>query len=234
MSQPSSTNSLRHQQRTRFLLALTLIAATLYVALEFDFTQPMPVRLNLNLEKLVEDLDITLPQDEEEPQPETVLADQPEVVEEIQTVEMVPETPPEPVTSTSDIVAVNEEGIAQESKVDHLIPSDALDDDKPIPSKLVEQLPQYPGGMSAFVQWLTKNLRYPTQLRMQRKQGRAVATFIVNKDGTVSDLRIEKSDHSAFAQEAIRVLSQMQNWTPGQQHGEPCRTLIAIPVEFKL
>lgn len=230
----SSTGRLRRQQRTRFLLSFVLIVATLYVALQFDFNRPLPVSLNIDMNKLVEDLDITLPADADAPREETVLAEQPEVVEEIQTVELVEEQPKEPVSSATDIVATNEEGVAQESKVEHLIPSEVLDENKPIPSHLVEQMPQYPGGMSAFVQWLTQNLRYPAQAQKNRRQGRAVATFIVNTDGTISNLCIERADHQEFAQEALRVLSRMKNWTPGQQKGQPCRTLVAIPVDFKL
>ncbi len=230
----SPKGSIRHSQGIRFLLALTLILSTVYVALEYDFRAPLPIHLDIDMEKMAEDLDITLPEAEEAKPEETILPEQPAIVEEIQTVELTPEPAEQSLPTNSELLVGNGEGVADSSKVEQAIPASMLDQEPPVPSRLVEQMPQYPGGMSAFVQWLTKNLKYPAPARAERLQGKAIASFIVNTDGSVSDLKIERSDSPYFANEALRVLGMMKDWTPGKQRGRPCRTLVAIPVEFKL
>ena len=106
--------------------------------------------------------------------------------------------------------------------------------DNPLNFRVVEQLPEFPGGMAAFVKWLTDNLRYPALAQRQNIQGRVVVTFIINRDGSTSDLKIAKSVHPMLDREALRVARMMPNWKPGVSNGKPCRTLFAIPIEFKI
>lgn len=106
--------------------------------------------------------------------------------------------------------------------------------DNPLNFRVVEQLPEFPGGMSAFVKWLTDNLRYPVMAQRQNIQGRVVVSFIINKDGTTSDLKIAKSVHPMLDREALRVARMMPRWKPGIANNRPCRTMFAIPIEFKI
>ena len=84
------------------------------------------------------------------------------------------------------------------------------------------------------MQWLTQNLKYPPTAQKQKIEGLVVVTFIVNKDGTLSNVKISKSGGLLFDQEAMRVARMMPKWKPGIDKGQPCRTLMAIPIEFKL
>ena len=100
--------------------------------------------------------------------------------------------------------------------------------------KVVEELPQYPGGMVEFVKWLTDNLKYPEAALKQRIKGKVIVSFIVNKDGTLSDIKLAKSVNKLLDEEALRVARMMPNWKPGIDKGKPCRSMIAIPSVFEI
>jgi protein TonB len=108
------------------------------------------------------------------------------------------------------------------------------DDEAPLAPEEVEQLPQFPGGATAFMKWLTRNLTYPQTAQAQKIQGRVTAQFIVDVDGSVRDIRIVQSLNPVCDREALRVLRMMPPWKPGQQHDRPCRTMVAVPIVFKL
>lgn len=109
-----------------------------------------------------------------------------------------------------------------------------VDEDNPLNFQVVERLPEFPGGMSAFVQWLTKNLKYPLTAQRAKRKGTVLVSFIVNKDGSIADRKVVKSVSPELDREALRVLRLMPKWKPGEDHGQPCRTYICIPIVFKL
>ena len=88
--------------------------------------------------------------------------------------------------------------------------------------------------MMEYMKWLTKNLKYPEIARSQRIQGQVVVQFIVNKDGTIADAKVVKSVSPQLDREAMRVIRMMPNWKPGIQDNKPCKTMVAIPIVFKL
>lgn len=98
---------------------------------------------------------------------------------------------------------------------------------------IAEQLPQFPGGHIAFIQWLTKRLHYPAAAKRDKIEGRVTALFIVEPDGSISDLRIGESLHPACDKEALRVLKLMPRWQAGMTDNQPCRTQVCIPIVFK-
>src|SRR3712207_5782326 len=94
--------------------------------------------------------------------------------------------------------------------------------------------PEFPGGMVAFMQWLTQNLNYPPLAQRQRIEGKVVVSFIINKDGSIADAKIAKSANPLLDREALRIVGIMPKWKPGMQDNKPCRTMFAIPINFKL
>lgn len=106
--------------------------------------------------------------------------------------------------------------------------------DNPLNFRIVEQLPEFPGGMSAYVKWLTDNLRYPVAAQKKKIQGRVVVSFVINKDGSLSDIKVAKSADPLLDREALRVASMMPKWKPGIDKNKPCRTLFAVPIDFIL
>ncbi|HEY9543857.1 energy transducer TonB [Prevotella sp.] len=124
---------------------------------------------------------------------------------------------------------------AEESKNEEEPAPVAIDtNDNPLNFRIIEQLPEFPGGMVAFMQWLTQNLNYPPLAQRQRIEGKVVVSFIINKDGSISDAKIAKSANPLLDREALRIVGIMPKWKPGMQDNKPCRTMFAIPINFKL
>ena len=99
---------------------------------------------------------------------------------------------------------------------------------------VVEVMPQFPGGQIAMLQYLMKNIKYPEQAVKEGIQGRVTVRFIVEKDGSISDVKPVLSVHPLLNKEAVRVVESMPKWTPGKQNGKPVRVRFNVPVMFKL
>lgn len=101
---------------------------------------------------------------------------------------------------------------------------------------MVEEMPQFPGGPSALFEYLSKNVKYPDPVAAMENgiQGRVIVSFVVEKDGSISLVRILKSVEPSLDAEAMRVVRSMPKWTPGKQNGEPARVKYTLPVTFKL
>ena len=99
---------------------------------------------------------------------------------------------------------------------------------------VVEDMPEFPGGTAALMQYLQKNIKYPAICRENNIQGRVLVTFIVNKDGAVVEPEVVKSVNPSLDKEALRVISTMPKWKPGSQRGKPVRVKYTVPVNFRL
>ena len=99
---------------------------------------------------------------------------------------------------------------------------------------VVEVMPQYPGGQIAMLKYIMENIKYPEQAMKKGIQGRVVVSFIVEKDGRVSNVRLLRSVESSLDKEAVRVVKSMPKWSPGKQNGKPVRVRFNVPVMFKL
>ena len=99
---------------------------------------------------------------------------------------------------------------------------------------VVEQMPQFPGGPAALMQFLSSNVKYPKEAFEQGIQGRVIANFVVEKDGSITEARIVKSVDPSLDTEALRVVNAMPNWTPGMQSGEAVRVKYTVPITFRL
>ena len=102
------------------------------------------------------------------------------------------------------------------------------------PFMVVEKMPEFPGGNAALMQYLQKNIKYPAVCRENNIQGRVLIQFIVNRDGTIVEPEVVKSVNPYLDKEALRVISGMPKWTPGEQRGKPVRVKFTVPVNFKL
>lgn len=99
---------------------------------------------------------------------------------------------------------------------------------------VVEVMPQYPGGQIAMLKYLMENIKYPEQAMKKGIQGRVAVSFIVEKDGSISNVRPVHSVHPLLDKEAVRVVESMPKWTPGKHNGKPVRVRFNLPVMFKL
>ena len=143
--------------------------------------------------------------------------------------------------TTSELVIGDGEGAVDGAQVKEAVPETPVENanptaqpEAPVNFTVVQQIPVFPGGWSAFMQWLTKNLKYPYQAQKDKIQGMVVVSFIVNKDGTVADVKVSTSADPVLDREALRVMRMMPRWKPGKDKGKVCRTMVAVPVVFKL
>ena len=100
---------------------------------------------------------------------------------------------------------------------------------------IVEENPQFPdGGTVGLLQYLGKNIKYPTIPQENGTQGRVTVQFVVNKDGSIVDVKVIRGVDPYLDKEAVRVISTMPKWIPGKQRGVPVRCKFTVPVTFKL
>jgi protein TonB len=99
---------------------------------------------------------------------------------------------------------------------------------------VVEQMPSFPGGPSALMQYLSSNIKYPVVAEENGVQGRVVCTFVVERDGSITDVRVIKSVDPSLDKEAVRVVKGMPKWIPGKQNGSAVRVKYTVPVTFRL
>lgn len=158
------------------------------------------------------------------------IVDEPQQTSQIRKVEQ--EVSPEDKAPNESTLTLQSDG---EIKDDEPIEQPVVDmDDKELPLRVVEELPQYPGGIAELVKFISKNLAYPKDARAEHVQGKVLISFIVNKDGSYSEMTVEKSVDPRLDNEALRVLRLMKKWKPGHDHGKTCRTKVAIPIVFAI
>ena len=100
--------------------------------------------------------------------------------------------------------------------------------------EVVENMPDFPGGQAALMQYLAKNIKYPTIAQKNKEQGRVILQMIVGKDGSISNIKVLRSISPLLDAEAIRVVSTMPKWEPGQQGGQAIAVEYTLPIVFKL
>ena len=99
---------------------------------------------------------------------------------------------------------------------------------------VVEQMPMFPGGDAALMGYLRDNMHYPTVAAENGVQGRVVVGFVVERDGSITDVNVLRSVDPSLDREAMRVVKAMPKWTPGKQNGSAVRVKYQVPVTFRL
>lgn len=112
--------------------------------------------------------------------------------------------------------------------------TDEVPEETDEPFVIVENMPAFPGGDAALMQYLLSNTKYPHMARESGISGTVYITFVVEKDGSLSDIRALREVGGGCTSEALRVVQAMPRWIPGKQRGVPVRVRINLPVKFKL
>ena len=99
---------------------------------------------------------------------------------------------------------------------------------------VAEQMPEYPGGMPAMFEFLMNNMQYPKDAEKQKVEGRVLVMFVVETDGSISDVKVAKKTFPSLDAEAVRVVQSMPKWTPGRDKGKVVRVQYTLPVSFRL
>ena len=214
-----------------FLLGLIVVLAAMFVALEwnsndsgwafFDTDDALDAEMELSpLKRDKDEIPMMLPQEQKVEQPKS---EQLNLVDD--DVELTFE--PEPVERPEELK--DQKDTAEDDK-----PEVVDMYNEPVDFRVVEDLPQFPGGASEFMKWLTKNLKYPASAQRKQVKGKVVAQFIVNTDGSVSDVELTEHLEAACDREVLRVLRMMPKWQAGVMNAKPCRTKVCIPIVFNL
>jgi protein TonB len=98
--------------------------------------------------------------------------------------------------------------------------------------EVVEQMPSFPGGQGALMQYLANNIKYPVVAQENGVQGRVVVSFVVERDGSITDVQVVRSVDPSLDREAQRVVRSMPKWIPGKQNGQAVRVKYNVPVSF--
>ena len=180
------------------------------------------------------------------------LMDLGQVSDEFEDVMEIPPTeqppPPPPKIQQPEIIEVpDEEEIEEEIEVDldvEITEETVVEDivfDEPVEEEVAEEIftivedqPSPKGGMAAFYEYVGKKLKYPAQARRMGIEGKVFVEFVVDKDGTITDVKAIKGIGAGCDEEATRVIQTAPKWNPGKQRGRPVKVRMILPITFKL
>lgn len=246
----SKKADLERQRLTGFLLGLAISVSLFITALEFNSGAPQSTANDLPLDNLVKDLAIPAvdEQDREASKPQTNMKNEiaaptetdettvqresaDEVKQEANSAEAA-----QAGLSDQQLTTIKEAAQAEEAQTE---PQEKIVATPPAPLDPVEpaaatstNLPVPPGGWAEFNKWMGETLKYPKGAERRKLKGELVLGFIVNADGTLSDIKIVKPANELFNQEALRVAALMKDWKPGYKAHKPCRTYMELPIAF--
>ncbi len=169
----------------------------------------------------------------------------------IQTADNTPPPPPPPaevpeVTTVIEIVDDNKEDIQEvsfnaevtdDTKNIEITPvkiEEEVDEEEVKIFTVVEQDPEFPGGMEALLKYLAQNIKYPPLARDNGITGKVFVTFVVERDGSIANVKLLRDIGGGCGAEAIRVVKSMPKWNPGKQRGKAVRVQFNLPVNFTL
>lgn len=222
----SKSANLEKNKGTWVLMGLVAVLAILYVAFEWTqhekkFNDEILNAGDITLEEEV--IPITMPEKKTVPPPPQAVT-QAEVLNIVEDDADIEET---------TLVSAEDQTEYVEISDDVPIVVEDIEEEQQI-FQVVENMPEFPGGTAALMQYLRKNIKYPTICQEQGIQGRVVVQFVVNKDGSIVDPEVIKPVNPYLDKEALRVISTMPKWKPGEQRGKPVRVKFTVPVQFKL
>ena len=99
---------------------------------------------------------------------------------------------------------------------------------------VADEMPEFPGGMAACLEWIQNNIRYPKEAREKKEQGRVIVQFVVEENGDLRQLKVVRGVSPSLDGEALRVVATMPKWKPGMVDGKPVKVNYTIPIAFNL
>ena len=230
----SYSADLEHRRGWFFLTGLAIALGMFFLALHISLTPGDEEADAEMLERIAEDMELSLNRPDKDmvayqhPEPAA-----PEEKAKIRVVEQAVTTEIPEQLMKSQASQLDGEGAAKDSaSTQKVTPMVMNQTDNPLNFRVVERLPEFPGGPTEFMKWLTQNLKYPEMALQKKIEGKVTVSFIVNTDGSTSEVKVAKSAHVLLDYEALRVMKMMPKWKPGEDKGKPCRTLMVIPVVF--
>ena len=214
------------ESKRMLFVQIGLIIALFLVFVAFEYKSYEKRELDLGTREVVDIVEEIIPVTEQKVKPPpppppkqttviNIVEDEVEIDDEIEIDAEATET-----TEVEEYVPIEMEEEA-EIKEDHIF-------------AVVESMPEYPGGDIARQKFLGNNIHYPTMARESGIQGMVYVTFVVERDGSVTDVRVMRGIGGGCDEEAIRVVQSMPKWIPGKQRNKPVRVQFNLPVRFTL
>ena len=218
---------LENKKSTWLLIGYVIVLAFMFVAFEWT-KRDVKIDMSQAVTDLVFEEEIEIPITE---QPEVVAPPPPEAPAIAETLTIV-----EDDADVEETVIASSEETGQAVEIKY-VPV-AVEEEEPEEQtifEVVEQMPEFPdGGMAGLMQFLSKNIKYPTIAQENGTQGRVTVQFVVNKDGSIVDAKVLRGVDPYLDKEALRVIGTMPKWKPGMQRGKPVRVKYTVPVMFRL
>lgn len=222
----SEKADLERGKSTSLLIGFVVALAVMFVALEWtqrdkEINIDDYIVADLSLEEEI--VPITLPEKKTVPPP-------PQAVTVAEVIEIVEDD----AEIVEDIIASNDDQteFVDITEVENFVVEEEPEEEAPF--MVVEDMPEFPGGTAALLEYLKKNIKYPNICRENNIQGRVLIQFIVNKDGSIVDPEVVKPVNPYLDKEALRVIAGMPAWKPGSQRGKAVRVKFTVPVNFRL
>ncbi|MBR3531778.1 MAG: energy transducer TonB [Bacteroidaceae bacterium] len=231
----SKKADLEKTRGTSMLIGYIVALAVMFAAFEWttrDYVETEPVVYSAYAQMEEEIVPITQPIFTAAPPPP---ADAPQVAEILDIVDNNEEIVEEKIETSESTTEAISGPVAQVSgpvATGPVVTEEASDEGEIF--QVVEQMPEFPGGMQALMAYLSKNIKYPSVAQDNGIQGRVLVSFVVNKDGSIVDPEVIKSVDASLDKEAMRVIKAMPKWNPGKQRGKPVRVKYTVPVLFRL
>ena len=219
--------NLEQHKITWLLIGYILVFGVLFVAFEWTATEKKHTGEIVSAGILLEEeimVPITMPEKKVVPPP-------PQAKQITEILEIVDD---EAEIEESELASVEETGeVVEIADVGNVVVED-IPEEEPI-LQIVEQMPEFPGGMAALMKYLKENINYPRISRENGSQGKAFINFVVNTDGSIQDIEVLRSSSDPYLdKEALRVVGGMPKWNPGKQAGKAVRVRFTLPVTFRL
>ncbi len=219
--------NLEKNKSVGFLMGLVVALAVIFVGFELG-EKEIEVATDSGFAMIEEEEEIEITRLDEPPPPPP----EPEVIETPEVINIVEDNVE--VEEVEILASDDDASTAQTETYVEPVEEEEEEVDENYVFVTVEKMPEFPGGTSALLQWIAKNMNYPTIAAENGIQGRVSCTFVVNADGSVSDVEVLRPVDPNLDKEAIRVLSKLPKFIPGEQRGKPVRVKYSVPVRFRL
>ena len=214
-----------------FLMGVVVALALIFVAFEWGNREieVQDIQDNSVVEE-IEDIQITPPEEDTPPPPPPEEA--PVNVEVLQIVEDDVKVADVELASVDDSFDKLQQTFTPPAPTQRGRAEEKVEDDTVF--EFLEEPAEFPGGQAAMLKWLSDHIKYPAIASENNIQGRVMVSFVVERDGSVSNIKVLRGVDPSLDKEAIRVVGEMPKWKPGMQTGKPVRSRFNLPVTFRL
>ena len=217
---------LENKKTTNLLIGAIMILAVLFVGFEWS-ERDKKVTTDTGIQEVVFEEEIIPITEQEQPKQAPPPPEAPKVEEVLEIMDNDSEVEESTIQASDDTQA------AVEVKYTPVEVEEEEVEEQQI-FQVVEEMPEFPGGMAECMKFLSKNIKYPPISAENGIQGRVIVQFVVNQDGSIVDPVVVRGVDSHLDKEALRVIQMMPKWKPGKQRGKAVRVKYTVPVMFRL